>query len=144
MLVIYQKCIGSLLALSFITAVLFGLSVGMETRQDGTMSGCLFDQSLACPMNYDEHIDNWQQTFVATQPTQNTVFALLVVIALGGAALLPFFLLRWQRYALEGHFALQSVHRQREMMARLSNHILRTLSDGILNPKLYNFTYATR
>jgi len=142
MLKISQKITSLILALSFTTVVLFGLNMGMETRDDGTMSGCMFDQSVTCPMDYEEHVNHWQQTFTATQPTQNTLFALLVVIALGGTTLLFHSWLNWQQYAQQAHFVPQSVHKQREIIAKLSDHILRALSNGILNPKLYNFAYT--
>lgn len=144
MLKIYKKLIGLILASAFIAVMLFGLSMGMDMRQDGTMSGCAFDSSVTCAMNYREHINHWQQTFTATQPTQNTVLALLVVIALGGTALLFHSWLNWQRYAQAAHFVPQSVHKQREIIAKLSDHILQALSDGTLNPRLYNFPKATR
>lgn len=142
MLKMYKKFIGLILASAFVAVMLFGLNAGMDMRQDGTMSGCVFDQSVTCPMNYQEHINHWQQTFTATQPTQNTILVLLVVIAFGGAALLFSSFLKWQRYAQEAHYLPQTVRRQREITAKLSDHILQALSKGRLNPKLYNFSYT--
>lgn len=142
MLKIYRKFTGLILASAFVAVMLFGLNMGMDMRQDGTMSGCVFDQSIICPMSYQEHINHWQQTFTAMQPTQNTILTLLVVIALGGTALLFHSWLNWQRYAQETHYIPQAVHRKREIIAKLSDHILQALSNGILNPKLYNFSHT--
>lgn len=136
---IRQKFTGLILTLSFVAVTLFGLNMGMDTRQDGTMSVCIFDQSVTCSMNYQEHINHWQQTVVAAQPMQNTTLTLLIVITLGGAALLFYSLLKRNSCAQVVHHIAQSIQRQREIIAKLSDHILQALSDGILNPRLYNF-----
>lgn len=142
MLKVYRKFTGLILTSTFVVVMLFSLNMGMDMRQDGTMSGCAFDSSVTCPMNYQEHINHWQQTFIATQTTQNTILALLVVIALGGTALLFSSFLNWQKYSQETHHIARTVHRQREITAKLSDHILQALSNGILNPRLYNLSHT--
>lgn len=144
MLKIFQKGAGLIFALAFIAAMLFGLSTGMDMRQNGTMSNCMFDQSVTCPMNYREHIDHWQQTFTATHRAQNTILALLMVIVLGGAALLFSSLLKRRAYAQATHHVSHIRQRQYEITAKLSNPVLRALSDGILNPRLYNLSRVIR
>ncbi|MCF7905730.1 hypothetical protein K9L63_00875 [Candidatus Gracilibacteria bacterium] len=136
-----SKFTGVILTLSFAVVTLFGLNMGMDMRQDGRMSGCAFDSSATCHMNSQEHINHWQQTFTATQPTQSTMLALLAGMAFGGTALLFHSWLNWQRYDQKVHSIPQSVHKQREIIAKLSNHVLRALSNGTLNPVLYNFSY---
>ncbi len=133
-----------ILALAFATVTLFGLNMGMDMRQEGTMSGCMFDQSVTCQMNYQVHVNHWQSTFSATQPAQNTLLALLVVITLGGVALFFSSLLKRQVCAQEISHIPQSRWRHRNMMAKLFHHILQALSNGRLNPKFYNFFQLVR
>lgn len=138
-----QKLTGLILALSFITVMLFGLNTGMDMRQDGTMSGCVFDSSVTCPMNYQEHINHWQQTFVATQTTQNLLATLLIILCFGGGALLSSFFNR-TTYLEEAGQTPPGIWKQRNILAKLFDQILQALSSGILNPKLYNFVQVIR
>lgn len=139
MLKVYKKIIGLVLVSAFVAVIFSGLNMGMDRRQDGAMSGCVFNQSTVCPMGYQEHINHWQGIFVAVQPAQNSLFVFLVLITLGGTAL-PFFqFFKWRIHTQEAYRPLQSIRKLREMMAKLSDHILQALSDGTLNPKLYNF-----
>lgn len=138
-----QKLTGLILALSFIIVMLLGLNMGMDMRQDGTMSGCAFDSSVTCPMNYQEHINHWQQTFVATQTTQNLLATLLIILFIGGSALLSSFFNR-ATYSEEAVRIPPGIWKQRNMLAKLFDQILQALSSGILNPKLYNFVHAIR
>lgn len=143
MLKTYQKITGLVLALCFLTVMLFGINIGMDMRQDGTMSGCAFDSSVTCPMGYEDHVNHWQQTFIAVQPTQNMLTTVLLILSLDGAMLL-FSLLQnnWRRHSPETHYLPQAIHRQREIIAKLSDHILRAVSRGKLNPRLYNFSHT--
>lgn len=136
MLKTHQKLTGLILAFVVTATILFGMNAGMDMRQDGTMSGCMFDQSVACPMGYMEHIQHWQQTFTATQPTQNNLLGLLVVVFLGATFFTAFS--QWQNGIQWQAVISQSLLRQRNITAKLFDYILQALSDGILNPKIYN------
>ena len=142
MLKTFQKFTGLLLASAFIAVTLFGLNMGMDMRGDGTMFGCMFDQSVTCPMNYQEHVNHWQQTFVATQTTQNTILALLTVLVLGGITLFSSSLFNQTTYSED--YIPPGIWKYRNMLAKLFDQILQALSSGILNPKLYNFSHAIR
>ena len=135
MIKIRQKFTGLILALAVVAAIFFGMNAGMDMRQDGTMSGCMFHQSVTCPMDYAQHIQHWQQTFTATLPTQNHILALLVAFFLGATFFAVFSrrqnVIQWQAIP-------QMLLRQQNIIAKLSDHILQALSDGILNPKIYN------
>jgi len=132
----FRQFIGLILSVAFVATALFGLNMGMDTRTDGSMSGCMFDSSVTCQMNYGEHIQYWQQTFTAVQPTQDVVLA-VVVVFFAGAAFFAIFSHR-QNLNQTKLIVLQTVQRERDIIAKLSNHILQALSDGILNPKIYN------
>ena len=135
MLKTHHKFNGLILTLAIVAAIFFGMNAGMDMRQDGTMSGCMFDQSVTCPMDYGEHIQHWQQTFTAIQPTQNDLLALLIIVFVG----VPFFTIfsQWQIFFHRQAVMPKTQWRQRNIIAKLSDHILQALSDGILNPKLY-------
>lgn len=144
MLKIHQKLTGLILASTFVAVTLLGMNMGMDMRQDGTMSGCMFDQSVACPMNYKEHVNHWQQIFTATQPAQSTILALLVILVLGGIALFSSSFFNRTTYPEEINHIPPGIWKQRNMLAKLFDQILQALSSGILNPKLYNFSHAIR
>lgn len=135
---IYRKFIGLILASAFVAVVFFGLNMGMDRRQNGDMSGCMFNQSATCPMDYQEHVNHRQEIFTATQPEQNAALTLLIMIVIG-SAILPFFSFFKRRvHTLRMPCILQSILKQCEITAKLSDHILQDLSGGILNPKLYD------
>lgn len=135
---IYRKFIGLILVAAFAAITFFGLNMGMDASQDGTMSGCVFNQSAVCPMGYREHINHWQGMFAAARPAQNSSLVFLVLIVLGSVALSFFPLFKRQVCARKICRVPQSILKWREITAKLSDHILQALSDGILNPKLYN------
>ena len=136
MLKTHHKFNGLILTLAVVTAMFFGMNAGMDMNQDGIMSGCMFDQSVKCPMDYSEHIQNWQQTFIAIQPTQNNLLTLLIIVFISA----PFFVVfsQWQNVIKWRAVIPKTQWRQRNIIAKLSDHILQALSDGILNPRIYN------
>ena len=136
MLKTHRKFTGLILTLAVVAAIFFGMNAGMDMSQNGTMSGCIFDQSVTCPMDYAEHIQHWQQTFTAIQPTQNNLLALLIIVFVG----VPFFAAfsQWQNFVQLQSVIPKTQWRQRNIIAKLSDHILQALSNGILNPKIYN------
>lgn len=135
---VYKKFIGLALVAAFVAVAFFGLNMGMDRRQDGAMSGCVFDQSAVCPMRYQEHINHWQGMFAAAQPAQNGLLLFLVLIVLGSVTLSFFSLFKRQVCARKIDRIPQSIYKWREITAKLSDNILQALSDGTLNPKLYN------
>ena len=136
MLKTHRKFTGLILTLAVVSAIFFGMNAGMDMRQDGTMSGCMFDQSVTCSMDYGEHIQNWQQTFTATQPTQNNLLALLITVFVGASFFAAFS--RWQNFVYLQAVISKTQWRQRNIISKLSDYILQALSNGILNPKIYS------
>ncbi|OJI06577.1 hypothetical protein BK004_02740 [bacterium CG10_46_32] len=138
MLKTHHKFNGLILTLAIVAAIFFGMNAGMDMRQDGTMSGCIFDQSVTCSMDYSEHWQHWQQTITAIQPSQNNLLALLIIVFVG----VPFFAAfsQWQNFVQLQSVIPKTQWRQRNIIAKLSDHILQALSDGILNPKIYNLS----
>ena len=45
MLKTHRKFTGLILTLAVVAAIFFGMNAGMDMSQNGTMSGCIFDQS---------------------------------------------------------------------------------------------------
>ncbi|MEK7117138.1 MAG: hypothetical protein AAB837_03180 [Patescibacteria group bacterium] len=131
------KIIFALIAVSFLWFGTFGLLIHMnEMKQDGHMSGCLFDgQSEICAMNFSEHISSWQSAFTTLPPSNMllnllalAVFSIFVAVFWRNP-LFEFFErahLRWKFY----------IKRNSEL--NFFNPLREAFSQGILNPKIYD------
>ena len=133
------KIVAVFITTVFVIVALFGINSGMNMRQDGSMTGCMFDQSMDCPMGYTEHISQWQQTFIAVQNTNNDILLSIILLLMGAGMILSF--LRYRNYDFESHFDVSKIHKERNGLAKLFDYVLRALSDGRLNPKIYDSTY---
>lgn len=138
---ITKKSVNFLLAfgmLVFFIVAFFSTAHGfdMEVLKDGTMKGCLFTgKTENCTMSLSEHVNSWQDMFTATTPQQANVLILLVVTALLYIAvfklehnlisLLSYYANRWRLYLKNSGFSIRDYLREE-------------LSQGILNPKIYN------
>ena len=127
---ILHKFIGVLLATAFAFTILFFLNTGMDMYKNADTSGCVFDQSVTCLTNHQEHINYWQSIFTPTQPISKNLSILLII---GAAALFRNNYFKTKRLFLK-------IHRRRNIITKLFNYILQALSDGILNPKIYNLS----
>lgn len=108
---------------------------GMELQDDGAMGDCPFtDHATVCAMSIPEHLSIWQGMFTAA-PQKNfaIIFFLFVAVAVAvpGTKRQIYALFmrrssRWRMYIKE-RSRLQPFHYLRE-----------ALSQGILNPKIYD------
>jgi len=123
-----------LLVGAFISAIFFGSNMGMDMSQNKARSKCIFDQSADCPMGYQEHIDHWQQIFIATRSSDSNIIFLIVF---GGAALwVNFFQSRDDPH--RANKISKKIGRARDIIVKLFGYISQALSAGILNPKIYH------
>lgn len=123
--------------LAFFSIVVFGWShsFGMEMRDDGMMSGCLFTgMDEICTMTFTEHLSAWQSMFNSI-PVKSTIPSLLVL----AIALLLFagFLKRYFIWALERMASLQVLYLIHHPNLSFFHPLREAFSQGILNPKIY-------
>lgn len=131
-----RKIIAPVLATAVVIVVWFSMSLGMNMRNDGTMTGCVFDQATTCPMNYEEHVDHWQQTVLAVLPSSDLLRTALFATILIGAAWLSLFGKR-QSASKRAH-TMRLMQSRRERIAKWANYLLQALANGILHPRIYN------
>jgi len=126
----------SLGLVAFITVSFFSISMGMEMRGDGTMSGCLFDRKAEiCSMNLVEHLSRWRGMFTAICAKANLLIQFLllafafVIFAFALGPHLPLLFnhhsSRWRLYIKQNPQLL------------LFDYLREAFSQGILNPKIY-------
>lgn len=125
----------------FIFITFFGANytLGMEMREDGKMSGCLFDgKAEICPMTFSDHLSRWQGMFTAIPQKAYSLVALFLLILAFSAFL--FFNLR--RRSLLLLFSRLSdrwrLYLKQNPHLPLFNHLKEAFSQGILNPKIYD------
>lgn len=109
---------------------------GMEMKDDGTMSGCLFDgKAEICNMTFFDHLSRWQRMFTAIP--HNADMAGLLTIAL--VFTLTAFVLRQRwRFLFFGHsISYQKLYIKQNQHIVLFNYLNEAFSQGILNPKIY-------
>lgn len=126
---------------SFLLIGGFGLShsLGMEMKDDGTMGGCMFDgQAAICPMTFTEHISKWQSMFSVIPQKSTFLIQLLVLIS---AFVLAAFAIR--RNLLRSLFSYFSdrwkFYLKNNPHLPLFDQLREAFSNGILNPKIYDF-----
>lgn len=127
--------------LSFFLIVGFGLnhSSGMEMKDDGTMSGCMFDgRAEICLMTLAEHISNWQGIFSVIPQKSNFLIQILVLVST--LILAVFALRRNLLLSFFGYFSERwKLYLKQNLHLSLFNYLREALSQGILNPKIYGF-----
>lgn len=135
MLMIMRSTFSSLLIVSFFGLVVLGLGMGMNVDEKGNMSDCPFmvDQGSLCPMGLFEHIAKWQQAVTVIPRPSANIFLLFALLAA-----FSYFKITLQPKILPNKFGARSRARK-ESELRASNPLLAAFSDGILNPKIYEF-----
>lgn len=143
MLKILQKSLGLLITTAFV-AVFFCMSTGDSLDKDGQTSCCMstYAHSSTHLMDLDEHIQHWKQIFTATQPSLNNPLSLLsiILISLGFGT----FILKFTNFEITISPFSAKLYKERNAIAKLFDPILRALSNGILNPKLYDLSSIIR
>lgn len=119
---------------SFALMSVLGMGIGMEIT-DGQMSSCPFmaGQPTMCQMNITEHIAQWQQTFLGI-PTKTNFLALAVILLIG---VLASFIKPFSQLKKLAKSTARFLAYRRANFAKVFDPILVALSDGILNPKIY-------
>ncbi|MAJ97543.1 MAG: hypothetical protein CMI56_02935 [Parcubacteria group bacterium] len=120
----------------FASAVVFGINSGMDMRQGVAMTGCMFNQSADCTMGITEHINQWQQTFIVSQNKNDDILLFSILLLAGMGIVLPF--LQNRNHVLDAYFDYSKIHKERNALTKLFDHILIALSDGKINPKIYD------
>lgn len=120
---------------AFIVVSILGVwhSFGMETNQEGEMSGCIFaGEAAICKMSAVEHISLWQSMFAALPQELAllimTLIILVAVLVIRQHSLSLFdkkIISEWRLY-LTQHIDLP-----------LFNPVRRAFSKGILHPRIY-------
>lgn len=125
-----------LLFLSFVTVLTLGLSMGMRHSM-GEMPkvNCIFDAVDGCDMTLNEHLSYWQQVFTAN------IFDLRIEFVLFAGLLFVFAFTGFFGRVL-GFFRLWKLrpmlfYERRNLILNFLNPILRLLSAGVLQPKVY-------
>lgn len=131
------KIVAVLMAIAFVVVAIFSLSIRMNMHQDHT-TGCIFDQSAECTMSPAEHIAQWKRTFTATQPSNDILLS--VIILLAGIGMISSFL-RYCDHYFKLRFDSSKIHKEKNSLAKLFDPVLQALSAGRLNPKIYALSY---
>jgi hypothetical protein len=124
----------------FLAVTFLGVSMtmGMEMKDDGTMSGCMFDgQAEICPMTFAEHLSGWQNMFTVI-PQKSTVFIQLLAL-IAAFVIIAFALRRHLLLSLFSYFSERwKFYIRDNPNLPLFDHLRQLFSQGILNPKIYN------
>lgn len=121
---------------SFTFMSILGMGMSMETK-DGQMSGCPFTagQTAMCQMSATEHIDQWQQAFLGI-PTKAGLLALVVILL---AAVTILFVKPFSQFEKLTKLAARLFSYHKAHFVKIFDPFLLAFSDGILNPKIYDF-----
>lgn len=120
--------------LTFIVVGAFGLSLSMQTDEMGNMSNCPLMSSSAslCQIDVTQHISHWQQLFTAT--VQSSTLLLLIAPL---AACTAFALCRHYINVDQPDVSCYRKRMRDNPQMKVLDHLLLSLSNGILQPKLY-------
>lgn len=123
---------------AFVILSIFGLGHmnGMEANKDGNMEGCIFTgKTMLCKMGIVEHISLWQSMFTAV-PQENLMFMALLILLVA----IIFITKNILATRLSRNEALTKRRYLREHPDfLLFNPLKEAFSQGILNPKIYEF-----
>ncbi|MDZ4260292.1 MAG: hypothetical protein U1A25_01380 [Candidatus Sungbacteria bacterium] len=135
-----KKLVNFLLILGFIAFLSVGLfgsshSFGMEMKDDGTMSGCLFTgMDEVCTMTFTQHRTAWQNMF-SSIPVKSIILSLLALVF--SLLLFAGFLKQYGMWARKRMESLQKLYFIHHPNLFLFNPLQEAFSRGILNPKIY-------
>ena len=118
----------------FMLVSLFGMSLSMQMRGDGTMESCplMGNTATLCSMAASEHISIWQRLFSAIPAGK-------ILMVLGALLVARIFLLLFDRLAgSRGSNALSLwFYKQEHPDSKLFGFLVAIFARGILQPKLY-------
>lgn len=130
-----MKKLWLIVIMTFLIAVISGISFTMGAGNKGTMGNCPFmdNASSLCQMGVAEHMEKWRQLFAAIQ-NRNTFF--LFVLGL----LFTAFVI----YRLTFYFSLAPPlvlifqrYQKKNPEVKLFDHLLLAFSDGVIQPKIF-------
>lgn len=124
---------------AFITLSVFGLGhmSGMEANKDGNMEGCIFTgKTMLCKMGIVEHISLWQGMFTAMPQKGVTLLALLILLV--AVIFVTKNILAPPRLS-NGEVLTRRLYLKEHLDLPLFNPLKEAFSQGILNPKIYEF-----
>lgn len=127
----YIAAAAFLLVFAFIS--IFGMSMSMQMRDDGTMGRCplMANSSVLCGMTVPEHVGLWQRMFFST-PAGNFFTALAALFILFLLALFSVSLAKKSRF-----FAARRFYLREHPDSRLFGFLSAFIGRGLLHPKLY-------
>lgn len=124
---------------AFVTLSVFGLGhmSGMEANKDGNMEGCIFTgKTMLCKMGIVEHISLWQGMFTA-MPQEGLLFMALLIL-LVAVIFVTKNILAPPRLS-NGEILTKRLYLKEHPDLPLFNPLKEAFSQGILNPKIYDF-----
>lgn len=121
---------------SFAFVNVLGMGMGMEIM-GGQMSSCplMAGQAAMCQMDITEHIAKWQHAFLGI-PTKANVLAFALVLF--AVVIIPPIRSFFQFEKLFAFTARLFVY-HKAYLVKVFDPLLQAFSDGILNPKIYEF-----
>lgn len=114
----------------YVLVVIFSFGIGMQMNQDGSMADCPFmmEDGALCSMNGVEHLNLLKQNFVAMVQGKDNVLNMLLLLT-GVVFFIHTYFLHSNGFVF---------YKKKNYFSNLFNHILRSLFEGDLNPRLYN------
>lgn len=114
----------------YVLVVVFSFGLGMQINQDGSMGDCPFmmEEGALCSMSGIEHLNILKQNFVAIVQGKDNVLNMLLLLT-GVVFFIHTYFLCGNRFVF---------YKKKNYFSNLFNHILRSLFEGDLNPRLYN------
>lgn len=125
--------------LAFVTLSTFGLGhmSGMEANKDGNMEGCIFTgKTMLCEMGIVEHISLWQSMFTA-MPQESLMLLALLILLVAVIFVTKNILVPPRLFSSEA--LTKQLYLKEHPDLPLFNPLKEAFSQGILNPKIYNF-----
>lgn len=142
MVIIYQKFTIFLLAFglfAFVALSIFGLwhMSDMEANKDGNMEGCIFTgKTMLCKMGIVEHISLWQGMFTAVPQESLMLLALLILLV---AVIFVIKNILAPSHLSSSEVLTRRLYSKEHPNLLLFNPLKEAFSQGILNPKIYDF-----
>ncbi len=127
------KYLAIIILVAFSYLGIFGLNLSMKMDNDNHVSKCVFmlQDSRQCQMNISQHLQKWQEMFVATTSSDFVLilFALLSLVA-------AYSIIRYYTVDPPKIYLYQRIKKENDMM-KLFDYLLQAISSGILQSKIY-------
>jgi len=124
---------------AFLAIGVFGMSYSsdMKMKDDGQMSGCIFDgRAEICLMTFAEHLSRWQGMFTAIPQKADLLVLLFALISAIGV--LVFSILKQNQLLLLKYFSDRwRLYLKQNPHIPFFDPLREAFSQGILNPKIY-------